>query len=123
MKIAIPFEKGEVFAHFGKTPAFLIAEVEKGQLLNPTVVETAGAGHGALAGFLQRHQVQCCLCLNLGQGAYNALSAAGIQVIRGVGGDALQQAQRFAQGEISDDPTAVCSHHEHHEGHSCHCSK
>lgn len=48
---AIPYENGQVFGHFGKTQAFLIAELETGKILRSAVVPTEGKGHGELAGF------------------------------------------------------------------------
>ena len=32
MKLAIPYEEGQIFQHFGKTPAFKIYDIAKGQV-------------------------------------------------------------------------------------------
>lgn len=53
MKIAVTYENGQVFQHFGHTAQFKLYQVEDGQVLSSQVVETNGSGHGALAGFLQ----------------------------------------------------------------------
>ena len=45
---AIPYENGQVFGHYGKTQAFLIATIEAGKLVNRAVVPTKGKGHGEL---------------------------------------------------------------------------
>ena len=50
---AIPYENGQVFGHYGKTQAFLIATIEDGNIMNHDVVPTQGKGHGELAGFLK----------------------------------------------------------------------
>ena len=54
MKIAIPYESGMVFQHFGHTAEFKFYEVENGQVTASEVVSTNGQGHGALVGFLAR---------------------------------------------------------------------
>lgn len=59
MKIAIPYENGMVFQHFGHTAEFKFYEVENGQVTASEVVSTNGQGHGALVGFLAQHNAQC----------------------------------------------------------------
>ena len=99
---AIPYENGQVFGHFGKTQAFLIAELETGKILRSAVVPTEGKGHGELAGFLKAHGVTDCLCGGMGETVL----------------------QNYAQGSLQDDPQAACSHHHDHQaGHSCSCGK
>ena len=52
MKIAVTYENGQVFQHFGHTEQFKLYEVEDGRVVSSQVVDTNGSGHGALAGFL-----------------------------------------------------------------------
>lgn len=52
MKIAVTYENGNIFQHFGHTAQFKVYEVENGQILQSYVVDTCGSGHGALGGFL-----------------------------------------------------------------------
>ena len=52
MKIAVTFENGEVFQHFGHTETFKLYEVEGDQIVSSEVIPTNGSGHDALAGFL-----------------------------------------------------------------------
>ncbi len=52
MKIAVTFENGSVFQHFGHTEQFKVYDVSDGQIIKEEVVNTNGSGHGALAGFL-----------------------------------------------------------------------
>lgn len=51
MKIAVTYENGQVFQHFGHTEQFKLYEVEDGQVRASQVVDTNGSGHGALAAF------------------------------------------------------------------------
>ena len=69
MKIAVTYENGEVFQHFGHTEAFKIYEVEGGRIAGGSVVQTDGSGHGALAGFLSERGVDALICGGIGGGA------------------------------------------------------
>ena len=51
MKIAVPFEDGQVFQHFGRSAQFKFYEAENGQLLRTEVIPTNGQGHGAWRAF------------------------------------------------------------------------
>ena len=73
MKIAVTYENGEIFQHFGHTAEFKIYEVADGKVVNAEVVDTNGSGHGALAGFLVQHGVDTLICGGIGGGAQNAL--------------------------------------------------
>ena len=65
-------------------------ETENGEVIRAEVVDTNGSGHGALAGFLQMYNVNVLICGGIGAGAKNALAQAGIQLFRGVQGNADQ---------------------------------
>lgn len=121
MKIAVTYENGEVFQHFGHTENFKIYEAENGTIVNAQVVPTQGSGHGALAGFLAGRKVDVLLCGGIGGGAKSALADAGIELYGGVTGDADDAVWAFLSGTLQYDADVVCAHHEHgHEhGHDC----
>ena len=73
MKIAVTYENGDIFQHFGHTEQFKIYETADGEVLNSVVVSTMGSGHGALAGFLQEHGADTLICGGIGAGAQEAL--------------------------------------------------
>ena len=52
MKIAVTYENGNVFQHFGHTKQFKLYEIENNQIKMEQIVDTNGQGHGALADFL-----------------------------------------------------------------------
>ncbi|KAB5100098.1 dinitrogenase iron-molybdenum cofactor biosynthesis protein, partial [Bacteroides thetaiotaomicron] len=79
MKIAVTYENGQVFQHFGHTEQFKIYEAAEGKVVSARVVETGGSGHGALAGFLRGLGVDTLICGGIGGGARSALAEAGIQ--------------------------------------------
>ena len=49
MKIAVTYENGQIFQHFGHTEQFKLYEAADGQIVHAEVVDTNGSGHGALA--------------------------------------------------------------------------
>ena len=117
MKIAVTYENGNVFQHFGHTAQFKIFEVEQGKIISSQVVDTNGSGHGALAGFLKSQNVDVLICGGIGGGARFALMDAGIAIFGGVSGDADEVVELFLCSALQFDPNARCNHHGH--GHSC----
>ena len=120
MKIAVTYENGEIFQHFGHTEAFKIYDIADGKVVSAEVVDTNGSGHGALAGFLVAHGVDTLICGGIGGGAQNALAQAGIRLFGGVSGNADEAVNALLAGNLGYDPDVHCDHHDHHgEGHSC----
>lgn len=121
MKIAVTYDNGQVFQHFGHTEAFKIYETEAGKVNSSQVVPTNGSGHGALAAFLAQQGVEAVICGGIGGGARMALAQAGILVYGGVQGDADAAVDAYLANDLHYDPNARCDHHdhEHGEGHTC----
>ena len=119
MKVAVTYENGQVFQHFGHSEQFKIYQVEEGRIVSSEVVDTNGSGHGALAGFLKNHGVEALICGGIGGGARNALAEAGIGLYPGVAGNADAAVEALVQGRLSYNPDTVCSHHHEGEGHDC----
>ncbi|MBQ7835856.1 MAG: NifB/NifX family molybdenum-iron cluster-binding protein [Clostridia bacterium] len=120
MKIAVTYENGEIFQHFGHTEQFKLYSVTDGKITNTQIVDTLGSGHGALAGLLSALGVDTLICGGIGGGAQSALANAGIKLYGGASGDADAAVEALLAGELAYDPNAKCDHHDHHgEGHSC----
>ena len=120
MRIAVTYENGEIFQHFGHTEQFKLYDVAEGRIISEQIVPTNGSGHGALAGFLQAAKVDALICGGIGMGAQMALQDAGIRLYGGVQGSADAAAKALAEGTLAYDPAARCDHHDHHgEGHEC----
>lgn len=120
MRIAVTYENGEIFQHFGHTEQFKVYEVEEGKIIASEVVDTNGRGHGALAGVLTDLNADVLICGGIGGGAQMALSTAGIRLYGGVSGDADKVVEEFIAGNLAYNPDVKCDHHEHHgEGHVC----
>ena len=120
MRIAVPYENGEIFQHFGHTAQFKLYDVEDSKIVREQIVDTNGSGHGALAGFLQTPQTDALICGGIGMGAQMALADAGIRLYAGVQGGADTAAKALAEGRLEFDPDARCDHHEHHDGDCSH---
>ncbi len=116
MRIAVTYENGEIFQHFGRSERFKLYDVEGGKIINEQIINTNGSGHGALAGFLQAAKADALICGGIGMGAQMALSDAGIKLYAGVQGSADAAAKALAEGMLNYDPNARCDHHEHHDG-------
>ena len=120
MRIAVTYENGQIFQHFGHTEQFKVYDVENGQILSSEVVDTNGSGHGALAGVLTILNADVLICGGIGGGAQMALAEAGIKLYGGVSGDADSAVEAFVSGNLTFNPNVQCNHHDHHgEGHTC----
>lgn len=117
MRIAVPYENGQIFQHFGHTEQFKFYDVEEGKVIASNVVGTNGRGHGAIAQLLAIVEVDVVICGGIGGGAQLALAANGIQLYGGVSGDADKAVEALLAGELDYDPNAQCNHHG--EGHQC----
>ena len=118
MKLAVTYENGQVFQHFGHTQQFKIYTIQENRVVSAEVVDTGGQGHGALGGFLRSHGVEALICGGIGGGARNALAAARIQLYPGVTGEADAAVEALLAGSLQYHPDTMCSHHG--EGHTCH---
>ena len=87
MKIAVTYDNGNIFQHFGKTENFKVYEVEDNQVVSSEVIGSNGTGHGALAGLLSEQGVDVLICGGIGGGAQAALAEAGVELCSGAEGD------------------------------------
>ena len=116
MRIAVTYEDGNVYQHFGHTSQMKLYDVEDGKIVKAEVVDTAGNGHGALAGFLAGLKADMLICGGIGGGARVALAEAGIKLYPGVSGAADAAVEAFLNGSLDYDPDTQCTHHEHEHG-------
>ena len=119
MKVAVTYENGEVFQHFGRTPQFKIYEIDNGEVKAEQVIDTGETGHGALAGFLKDLNVNVMICGGIGGGAIAAMAESGIKVYAGASGKADDVIKSCIAGTLAEIGEATCDHHEHHGDHNC----
>lgn len=119
MRIAVTYDNGEVFQHFGHTEQFKVYDTKEKEVISSKVIDTNGSGHGALAGFLNANEVDVLICGGIGGGAKMALAEAGIKLYGGVSGSA-DEAIALLEGNILFNPDVSCNHHGHGgEAHAC----
>jgi len=122
-RVAVTYENGEIFQHFGYTESFKIYDIEGAEVKESMVINTDGQGHGALGVFLQGNNVDAIICGGIGGGALQALDNAGIKIYAGVKGGADDAIEKLIKGELIYQEEANCSHHDNSHGcheHSCH---
>ena len=128
MIIAVTYENGQIFQHFGHTEQFKVYAVEGGKILSSEVIDTNGQGHGALAGFLKVIGADILICGGIGGGAQMALAEAGIKLYGGVSGSCDMAVEAFLANNLGYNPNVKCDQHDHEHdngahncgGHSCH---
>lgn len=122
MKIAVTYENGQVFQHFGHTEKFKIYEVENGAVKSQSIVDANGQGHSALVGILRDLDADVLICGGIGGGAKAALNNANIKLYGGVKGSCDDAVMTFVEGNLEYNPDVKCSHHESEHGdgeHAC----
>ena len=80
MKIAVTYDNGEVFQHFGHTETFKIYEVQDNAVISSELFGSDGSGHEALATLLAENKIDVLICGGIGGGAEAALEACGIEL-------------------------------------------
>ena len=122
MKIAVTYENGQIFQHFGHSESFKIYEAEGKNIVRAEVIGTDGAGHSALAAVLKDKGVDVLICGGIGNGAVTALSEAGIDVYSGADGEADAAVEAYLNGDLTSAGVNCDHHHDHEDGHGCgHC--
>lgn len=121
MIIAIPYDNGNVFGHFGKSEVFKLYTITGGEVKRSEIRATEGAGHAELVPFLKNEGVNVVICGGIGERAIAALNEAGIEVYPGIHGSCDEAADALAKDTLEKNEGAACSHHENHDhGNSCH---
>ena len=128
MKIAVTYENGQIFQHFGHTEQFKVYEIEDNTIISSEVIDTNGQGHGALVGFLTVIGADILICGGIGGGAQISLAEAGIKLYGGVSGSCDAAVEAYLTNNLGYNPNVRCDHHdnEHSDGghkcgdHGCH---
>ena len=127
MKVAVTYENGEIFQHFGRTEAFKVYHINDGKVTDSELVSSSGVAHGALIGVLKSSGVDALICGGIGCGAKNLFATNGIKLYPGVTGSADAAVEAFVKNELAYDPDTQCREHhhdhDHGHGHECTCGK
>lgn len=121
MRVAVTYDNGNVFGHFGRTEQFKVYDIEDGKIVSSKILDTNGEGCGALAGILNIADADALICGGIGGGAQMALEEAGIKLYAGASGSTDAAVEALIAGTLDASGEANCDHHNHEEahGHSC----
>ena len=86
-----------------------------GEILSSEVIDNGGNGHHAIPPYLKCLGVETLILGNRGQGAIDAIAAAGLKEVPGITGSADDAAVLFAKGELKGNFEAKCQHHDAHQ--------
>lgn len=103
MRIAVPYQDGEIFQKFGPAEAFKLYDVENGAVTAAQIISTAGVGHAGLAAMLKEKGTDELIGGGIGPGAQEALTELGIRFYAGVSGPADAAVQALLQGTLQYD--------------------
>ena len=113
-RIAVPYQDGQIFQHFGHSTRFQIYDLENGKVTIRTLINTNGSSHGALADILKKIHVDTLICGTLGDGAKRALREAKITLYSNVTGSADTAVQALLDGTLLHDSKITCEHQGKH---------
>ena len=116
MRIAVTYEDGNVFQHFGHTEQFKIYDVEDDAILSQEIIGSGDSGHEALAGLLDDHAIDVLICGGIGGGAQAALESYGIEICSGATGNADEAVKAYIRGELESAGVNCDHHHDEEEG-------
>ena len=113
MRLAIAYENGEVFQHFGETPSYLLVDIEEGNVKGKTIHDNGGISHIGLIDVLSGLGVDALIVGGLGGGAFVRLQNAGIKVYAPYVGSAERALDDYLKGNLVEAfaPTHECSCH------------
>lgn len=121
-KIAIPTKNNYVDSHFGHAEVFHVYTLFDGKIKESEKVDSSqGCGcRSNIIGILKEKGVSVMLAGNMGEGAYQKLKMAGIDVIRGCRGKIESILEKYRTGLLTDNGDHCHSHvhghgHHHHE--------
>lgn len=116
MKIAVAYENGEIYGHFGHCPMFAVYEY--GEYVNECekkLVDTSSlSGHQAMADKMRELDVDAVICGNMGGEGKALLLSYGIVPIVGYSGDADTASDLLVTGRLPVHPSEATG-----EGCSC----
>lgn len=121
MRIAVTYDNGQIFQHFGRTERFKVYDVEDGKVISAEVIGNNGVGHGALAGLLADRSVDALICGGIGGGAQMALAQAGVRLFGGCSGSADEAVEALLKGTLAYSENVQCDHHGAHHNHEGGC--
>ncbi|MBO5555763.1 MAG: NifB/NifX family molybdenum-iron cluster-binding protein, partial [Oscillospiraceae bacterium] len=108
MKVAVAYDNGEIYGHFGHCDTFAVYEY--GEYVSDCVKKLVDSsdrhGHAAMAALMQELGVDAVLCGNMGGEGKALLLSLGIVPVVGYSGDADTAADLLVTGQLPITPGA-----------------
>jgi len=113
MIVAVTYNNGNVFAHFGETKELKVYTIEDNKIVSSKVVGVGEASHIELVPVIKATGATVLICGGMGGHAAQALKAQGIEVYNNASGNADEAVLSFIAGNLTFDESKlhVCSHH------------
>lgn len=117
MKIAVIYENGVVFQHFGHCNTVKLYTFDDGTMLDMKVAELNGNGHESVVKFMSDNGVDTVICGGIGDPAVKKLNDKGIELCAGVQGDADQAVMDYLMGRLNFSSQPICTSERNHNEH------
>ncbi|SDP42330.1 DNA-binding transcriptional regulator, MerR family [Eubacterium maltosivorans] len=111
IRIAVPYDNGNIFPAFGAVQNFKLYDVENQKIVSEKIIDNGGAAHWHLVHYLAEQGVTVVLCENIGSNGYNTFMKNKIEIYCGIHGNADEAVKAFLEGtlDLSIEPTG-CVH-------------
>ncbi len=110
MRLAVPTDGGQVAQHFGRCPAYTLADInDSGEATDQRVVNNPGHAPGVIPEFLHGLGVDCVIASGIGHKAMNLFDEYGIKVVAGATGDVGQVIEDYLRQNLETEDN-LCDH-------------
>lgn len=121
MKIAVPVTADyQIDSHFGHCEAYYLFTISNTNEIQDVTTLASEPGCGCKSNIsttLAKNGVTIMLAGGIGNGAINVLNRAGIEVVRGCSGNAVEVVKQYVAGTLTD--SGESCNHTHEDGHVC----
>lgn len=90
MRIAVPYEEGNIYFNLGHTKQIKVYEIEEGKVIGTAIADVSGTGHDVITEYLKELEIDIVICDKLCMGSQLVLKDMGIDYKSDVQGDADQ---------------------------------
>ena len=111
MIVAITYENGNVFMHYGKTRQFKIYEIDNNEIKSSRVIDCGEYSHHTLADLLALNNVDTLICGGLGGHDVESLMAKNIRIFNNASGNVDIVINEFLKGNLSFSGASECGCH------------
>ena len=110
MKVAVSYEKENIFFHVGDTKEFKVYEIEDGRIVKTEILQSTGKGREMVVNFLTQYECDVLICNEICAGAKGAVQEVGVEVYGAITGNADAAVEALLRGDLKDGDTVICNH-------------